>query len=83
MGPLKVLTMFTIHTYVNLTSTISLLQIIIGEGRNCDDFVYVENVVHGHICAERTLSTMEGAKISGGKVYVLTVEWQTLFSTTN
>lgn len=36
---------------------------------NCDDFVYVENVVHGHICAEKTLSTKEGSKISGGKVY--------------
>ncbi|RCV44397.1 hypothetical protein SETIT_9G370500v2 [Setaria italica] len=45
---------------------------IIGEGRNCDDFVYVENVVHGHIRAERTLSTMQGAKISGGKAYFIT-----------
>ncbi|KAF2939647.1 hypothetical protein DAI22_03g211366 [Oryza sativa Japonica Group] len=42
---------------------------IIGDGMNCDDFVYVENVVHGHICAEKTLSTKEGSKISGGKVY--------------
>ncbi|CAN6324962.1 unnamed protein product [Urochloa humidicola] len=45
---------------------------IIGDGKNYDDFVYVENVVHGHICADRTLSTMEGAKISGGKAYFLT-----------
>jgi len=42
------------------------MQFIFGDGKNCDDFVYVENVVHGHICAEKTLSTMEGAKISGG-----------------
>ncbi|CAD6203964.1 unnamed protein product [Miscanthus lutarioriparius] len=40
---------------------------IIGDGKNCDDFVYVENVVHGHICADTTLSTIEGAKTSGGK----------------
>jgi sterol-4alpha-carboxylate 3-dehydrogenase (decarboxylating) len=39
-----------------------LLQFIIGDGKNCDDFVYVENVVHGHICADTTLSTIEGAK---------------------
>lgn len=30
--------------------------------------MYVENVVHGHICADKTLSTKEGAKASGGKV---------------
>ena len=46
------------------------LQFIIGEGNNYDDFVYVENVVHSHLCAEKTLSTKEGAKISGGKVCV-------------
>uniref|UniRef100_A0A0D9Z8N9 3-beta hydroxysteroid dehydrogenase/isomerase domain-containing protein n=1 Tax=Oryza glumipatula TaxID=40148 RepID=A0A0D9Z8N9_9ORYZ len=45
---------------------------IIGDGMNCDDFVYVENVVHGHICAEKTLSTKEGSKISGGKAYFIT-----------
>ncbi|CAL4914816.1 unnamed protein product [Urochloa decumbens] len=45
---------------------------IVGNGKNCDDFVYVENVVHGHICANRTLSTMEGAKKSGGKAYFIT-----------
>lgn len=50
-----------------MTYTI-LLQFIVGDGKNCDDFVYVENVVHGHICAEKTLSTKEGAKSSGGKV---------------
>lgn len=45
---------------------------IIGDGKNLDDFVYVENVVHGHICAEKTLSTKEGAKRSGGKAYFIT-----------
>nr|CAB3495665.1 unnamed protein product [Digitaria exilis] len=44
-------------------------MLIIGDGKNNDDFVYVENVVHAHICAERTLRTKEGAKISGGKAY--------------
>jgi sterol-4alpha-carboxylate 3-dehydrogenase (decarboxylating) len=43
---------------------------IMGDGKNCDDFVYVENVVHGHLCAEKTLSTKEGAKRSGGKVCI-------------
>ncbi|XP_037437535.1 3beta-hydroxysteroid-dehydrogenase/decarboxylase-like isoform X2 [Triticum dicoccoides] len=46
--------------------------LIIGDGKNCDDFVYVENVVHGHICAEKTLSTKHGAKRSGGKAYFIT-----------
>ncbi|XP_062215395.1 3beta-hydroxysteroid-dehydrogenase/decarboxylase-like isoform X2 [Phragmites australis] len=45
---------------------------IIGDGQNCDDFVYVENVVHGHLCAEKTLSTQDGAKTSGGKAYFIT-----------
>jgi sterol-4alpha-carboxylate 3-dehydrogenase (decarboxylating) len=45
-----------------------MLQVTIGDGKNCDDFVYVENVVHGHLCADKTLATMEGAKTSGGKV---------------
>nr|TKV95642.1 hypothetical protein SEVIR_9G376100v2 [Setaria viridis] len=45
---------------------------IFGDGKNRDDFVYVENVVHGHICADKTLSTMEGAKTSGGKAYFIT-----------
>uniref|UniRef100_A0ACD5Z9K9 Uncharacterized protein n=1 Tax=Avena sativa TaxID=4498 RepID=A0ACD5Z9K9_AVESA len=26
-------------------------KFIVRYGKNCDDFVYVENVVHGHICA--------------------------------
>ena len=51
-----------------------LLQIIVGDGKNCDDFVYVENVVHAHICAEKTLSTKDGAKRSGGKVCTFIAE---------
>ncbi|CAM0870163.1 unnamed protein product [Alopecurus aequalis] len=47
-------------------------KFIIGDGKNWDDFVYVENVVHGHLCAEKTLSTEEGAKRSGGKAYFIT-----------
>lgn len=47
-------------------------QFIIGDGKNCDDFVYVENVVHAHLCAEKTLSTEEGAETSGGKAYFVT-----------
>jgi hypothetical protein len=30
--------------------------------------------VHGHICAEKTLSTKEGAKIIGGKVCIVVAE---------
>ncbi|KAF8728936.1 hypothetical protein HU200_018235 [Digitaria exilis] len=48
------------------------IQVIIGDGKNYDDFVYVENVVHAHMCAERALRTKEGAKISGGKAYFVT-----------
>uniref|UniRef100_J3LPL9 3-beta hydroxysteroid dehydrogenase/isomerase domain-containing protein n=1 Tax=Oryza brachyantha TaxID=4533 RepID=J3LPL9_ORYBR len=48
------------------------MMVIIGNGKNCDDFVYVENVVHGHICAEKTLSTQEGSRICGGKAYFIT-----------
>ncbi|XP_047092917.1 3beta-hydroxysteroid-dehydrogenase/decarboxylase-like [Lolium rigidum] len=48
------------------------MMFIIGDGKNCVDFVYVENVVHGHVCAEKTLSTEEGAKKSGGKAYFIT-----------
>ncbi|KAF7069896.1 hypothetical protein CFC21_075470 [Triticum aestivum] len=48
------------------------MMIIVGDGKNCDDFVYVENVAHGHVCAEKTLSTIDGAKRSGGKAYFIT-----------
>ncbi|CAM0908319.1 unnamed protein product [Alopecurus aequalis] len=47
------------------------MKIIIGDGENYDDFVYVENVVHGHISAERTLSTKEGGERIGGKAYFI------------
>ncbi|XP_021307015.1 3beta-hydroxysteroid-dehydrogenase/decarboxylase-like isoform X1 [Sorghum bicolor] len=47
-------------------------NVTIGDGKNYDDFVYVENVVHGHLCAEKTLSTIEGARTSGGKAYFIT-----------
>ncbi|CAD6211485.1 unnamed protein product [Miscanthus lutarioriparius] len=47
-------------------------HVTIGDGKNCDDFVYVENVVHGHLCADKTLSTIEGARTSGGKAYFIT-----------
>ncbi|KAG2540175.1 hypothetical protein PVAP13_9NG521200 [Panicum virgatum] len=47
-------------------------KFVIGDGKNYDDFVYVENVVHAHICADRILSTVEGAKRSGGKAYFIT-----------
>uniref|UniRef100_A0ACD5V6X8 Uncharacterized protein n=1 Tax=Avena sativa TaxID=4498 RepID=A0ACD5V6X8_AVESA len=49
------------------------MMFIVGDGKNCDDFVYVENVVHGHICARKTLSTKVGANMSGGKVYFITI----------
>ncbi|KXG39179.1 3beta-hydroxysteroid-dehydrogenase/decarboxylase [Sorghum bicolor] len=47
-------------------------HVTIGDGKNCDDFVYVENVVHGHLCADKTLATIEGARTSGGKAYFIT-----------
>uniref|UniRef100_A0ACD5TLA8 Uncharacterized protein n=4 Tax=Avena sativa TaxID=4498 RepID=A0ACD5TLA8_AVESA len=46
------------------------IRIIMGDGRNSDDFVYVENVVYGHLCAEKILRTKEGATKSGGKVCI-------------
>jgi sterol-4alpha-carboxylate 3-dehydrogenase (decarboxylating) len=54
---------------LNVVDTLHIiLQIIIGEGKNSDDFVYVDNVVHGHICAMKALSTKVGAKLCGGQV---------------
>ncbi|GJN31731.1 hypothetical protein PR202_gb20166 [Eleusine coracana subsp. coracana] len=35
---------------------------IIGDGNNYYDFTYVENVAYGHVCAEKTLSSEDGAK---------------------
>lgn len=45
-----------------------LVQVIVGDGKNNDDYVYVENVAYGHICAEKALSTEEGAMTTGGQV---------------
>jgi nucleoside-diphosphate-sugar epimerase len=44
------------------------VQYIIGDGNNYYDFTYVENVAYGHVCAEKTLSSEDGAKIAAGKV---------------
>ncbi|OEL37976.1 hypothetical protein BAE44_0001006 [Dichanthelium oligosanthes] len=48
------------------------LKFIPGGGKNDDDFVFVDNIAHSHICAEKTLSTEEGAKIAGGQTYFIT-----------
>ncbi|KAL6594093.1 hypothetical protein ACP70R_048994 [Stipagrostis hirtigluma subsp. patula] len=45
---------------------------IIGDGNNYYDFTYVENVAYGHVCAEKTLSSEDGAKIAAGKTYFIT-----------
>jgi hypothetical protein len=44
------------------------LQYIIGDGNNYYDFTYVENVAYGHVCADKTLSSEDGAKRAAGKV---------------
>ncbi|XP_066387831.1 3beta-hydroxysteroid-dehydrogenase/decarboxylase-like isoform X1 [Miscanthus floridulus] len=54
------------------SSRIWKFMLILGSGKNYDDFVFVENVAHGHICAEKTLSSEEGAKIAGGQTYFIT-----------
>ncbi|CAM0958566.1 unnamed protein product [Alopecurus aequalis] len=59
------------HLIPNLVS-FGGMKIVLGDGKNFDDFVYVENVVHGHISAERTLSTKKGAQRIGGKAYFIT-----------
>jgi nucleoside-diphosphate-sugar epimerase len=46
------------------------VQYIIGDGNNYYDFTYVENVAYGHVCAEKTLSSEDGAKIAAGKVKI-------------
>ncbi|URE48576.1 Reticulon [Musa troglodytarum] len=45
---------------------------IIGDGNNVNDFTYVENVAHAHICAEQTLASEVGAKKAGGQAYFIT-----------
>ncbi|KAM0853084.1 hypothetical protein ACQ4PT_051326 [Festuca glaucescens] len=41
---------------------------IIGDGNNYNDFTYVENVAYGHVCADKTLSSEDGAKRAAGKI---------------
>ncbi|URE48577.1 Reticulon [Musa troglodytarum] len=48
------------------------LLYIIGDGNNVNDFTYVENVAHAHICAEQTLASEVGAKKAGGQAYFIT-----------
>ncbi|XBH84701.1 hypothetical protein VPH35_072809 [Triticum aestivum] len=45
---------------------------IIGDGNNYYDFTYVENVAYGHVCADKTLSSEDGAKRAAGKAYFVT-----------
>ncbi|KAI4376460.1 hypothetical protein MLD38_014219 [Melastoma candidum] len=48
-------------------------KFIIGDGNNLYDFTYVENVVHGHICAERALASGgEVAAKASGQAYFIT-----------
>ncbi|OQU92432.1 3beta-hydroxysteroid-dehydrogenase/decarboxylase isoform X2 [Sorghum bicolor] len=56
----------------NLDRYAWMRRVTFGDGKNCEDFVYVENVVHGHLCANKTLATIEGARTSGGKAYFIT-----------
>ncbi|KAL6878215.1 hypothetical protein ACP4OV_012385 [Aristida adscensionis] len=53
-----------------LLSRVGKFTFIPGDGKNYDDFVYVENVAYSHLCAENALSREEYAKIIGGQVYV-------------
>ncbi|KAJ4763000.1 Reticulon-like protein [Rhynchospora pubera] len=45
---------------------------IIGDGENYYDFTYVENVAHGHICAEKALADEARAKKAAGQAYFIT-----------
>ncbi|XP_057957749.1 3beta-hydroxysteroid-dehydrogenase/decarboxylase isoform X2 [Malania oleifera] len=48
-------------------------KFIIGDGNNMYDFTYVENVAHGHICAERALASGGVvAERAAGQAYFLT-----------
>ncbi|KAK2970597.1 hypothetical protein RJ640_011786 [Escallonia rubra] len=48
-------------------------KFIIGDGNNMYDFTYVENVAHGHVCAERALAS-EGtvSERAAGEAYFIT-----------
>ncbi|OAY72980.1 3beta-hydroxysteroid-dehydrogenase/decarboxylase isoform 2, partial [Ananas comosus] len=48
------------------------LKFIVGDGNNLYDFTYVENVAHGHVCAERALASEETAKKAAGQAYFIT-----------
>lgn len=41
------------------------LSSIVGDGKNLWDFTYIDNVVHGHLCAEKALKERSEA---AGKV---------------
>lgn len=57
--------------HFNILPIMIPVQYIIGDGNNYYDFTYVENVAYGHVCAEKTLSSEDGAKIAAGKVKTL------------
>ncbi|PIN18425.1 C-3 sterol dehydrogenase/3-beta-hydroxysteroid dehydrogenase [Handroanthus impetiginosus] len=48
-------------------------KFIIGDGNNMNDFTYVENVAHAHICAERVLASEKVvAEKAAGQAYFIT-----------
>jgi nucleoside-diphosphate-sugar epimerase len=46
------------------------MKAVIGNGQNLWDFTYIDNVVHGHLCAEKAL---EKGSEAAGKVRILCV----------
>lgn len=50
------------------------LKFILGDGKNMFDWTYVENVAHGHLCAERALVPGEfaGEHVASGKAFFIT-----------
>ncbi|MQL96464.1 hypothetical protein Taro_029137 [Colocasia esculenta] len=50
-------------------------KFIIGDGNNMYDFTYVENVAHGHICAEKALAAGgNGTKVAGQAYFITNME---------
>ncbi|CAA6671229.1 unnamed protein product [Spirodela intermedia] len=50
-------------------------KFVIGDGNNMYDFTYVENVAHGHICAEKALASEEnGTKVAGQAYFITNME---------
>ncbi|XP_078430305.1 3beta-hydroxysteroid-dehydrogenase/decarboxylase [Wolffia australiana] len=47
-------------------------KFIIGDGSNMYDFTYVENVAHGHVCAEKALAAEEHGSKAAGQAYFIT-----------